>query len=391
MDINIYFNPISMAGYEYADRTHKKRMGDVVRSYSKEGAFPDLEGIDIALIGVNEERNAYNNQGCAMAPDEIRKYLFPLYQGDEEIRIADLGNIRAGNTINDTYFALTEVVSELIEHEIIPVILGGSQDLTYAIYKAFEKIGQIINIAVVDPVFDLGDKEEEIYSRSFLSKIILHQPNFLFNYTNIGYQTYFVDHEAIELMNNLFFDCYRLGKVRSDLEEVEPMVRNADLISFDVSAIRQSDAPGNNNATPNGFYGEEACQIARYAGLSDKLNCIGFFEMNPEKDINGQTAHLTAQMIWYFIDGFYKRPQDFPHKNKEGFIRYTVSIRDHKDKIVFYKSKVSDRWWMEVPVRASLRIKYERHHFIPCSYNDYQTALNDEIPDRWWQAYQKLM
>ena len=125
--------------------------------------------------------------------------------------------------------------------------------------------------------------------------------------------------------------------------------------------------------------------------MSDKLTALGLFEMNPQEDRNGQTASLASQMLWYFVEGFYNRLNDIPYKFKNEFLKYTVTIQDHKEQIVFYKSKKSDRWWMEVPVKASIRTKYERHHFIPCSYKDYQTALKDEIPDRWWQAYQKLM
>ncbi len=391
MDIDIYFETVNFDGYEPAEETGRKKLGDVVKAYNKKGKFPDLENVDIAIIGVNEERNALNNSGCALAPDSVRKYLYELFRGGNNLKIADLGNIHKGNTIDDTYFALTSIVAELVSNNIIPIIIGGSQDLTYANYRAYEKLKQIINIVAVDPVFDLGKKEEEITSRSYLSKIILQQPNFLFNYTNIGYQTYFVDQEAIELMKNLFFDTYRLGTVRSNMEEVEPIVRNADMLSFDVSAIRQSDAPGNKNSSPNGFYGEEACQIVRYAGLSDKLSSIGFYEVNPKIDRNGQTAHLVAQMIWYFIDGFANRKHDFPLKEKKEFIKYLVKIEGHDDEVVFYKSKKSDRWWMEVPVKSSLKPKYERHHLIPCSYKDYQTAMENDIPDRWWKAYQKLM
>ncbi|MDZ7742702.1 MAG: formimidoylglutamase [Bacteroidota bacterium] len=391
MEIDLYFEPIDLGGYEFAEKAHRKRLGDVVRSYQQAGDFPSLKDIDIAIIGVKEDRSAFNNKGCKHAPDVIRDYFYRLFQGSWKARLADLGNIKAGNTIQDTHFALTSVVKELLEHGVFPLIIGGSQELTHACYKAYEQLKQIINIVSVDPLFDLGEKEDTLSSRSYLSKIILNQPNFLFNYTNIGYQTYFVDDQAIELMENLFFDCIRLGKIRSDMKESEPIVRNADMITFDVSAIRQSDAPGNGNASPNGFYGEEACQIMRYAGMSDKLSSMGIYELNPSWDVNGQTSHLAAQMIWYFIDGFYNRKKEFLHKSKKHFLKYMVSIKDHKEQLVFYKSRISDRWWMEVPVKSSLRIKFTRHHFIPCSYTDYQTALNNDIPDRWWKAYQKLM
>jgi len=387
-----YFTPIEPAEfYPHGEEEVHRRLGDLILAFSEPGSFPGLEEADLALIGVPEERHALNNEGCASGPDHIRKRLYALYPGSFNPRIIDLGNLKPGHSVKDTYFALTSNIAELLNANIIPVILGGSQDLTYANYQAYQNLGQIINIVSIDNMFDLGKSEGELNSQSWLSNIILHQPNYLFNFANIGYQTYFVDQEALKLMNNLFFDTYRLGIVRQDLEEVEPIVRNADLLSFDISSIRYSDAPGNNNATPNGFYGEEACQIIRYAGLSDKLTSIGFYEYNPRIDRNGQTAHLIAQMIWYFMEGFYSRPHDFPFRNEEDYVKYHVSISDHKEEITFYKSKKTDRWWMEIPLPAEQRMRYERHYMVPCSYKDYQQAGQDEIPDRWWMVYQKLM
>jgi len=257
--------------------------------------------------------------------------------------------------------------------------------------KAYRNLGQIINIVAIDSMFDIGKSEDEVNSQSYLSNIILHQPNYLFNYANIGYQTYFTDQDALRLMKSLMFDTYRLGIVRHNLEEAEPVIRNADIVSVDISSVRFSDAPGNGNATPNGFYGEEICQIVRYAGLSDKLTSIGFYEVNPKLDINGQTSHLVAQMIWYFIDGFYNRAHDFPFRNEDDYMKYRVTIKDHKEELTFFKSKKTDRWWMEIPMQSEKRIKYQRHYLVPCSYQDYQMACNNDIPDRWWMVYQKMM
>ncbi|MEI6172672.1 MAG: formimidoylglutamase [Bacteroidota bacterium] len=392
MDISAFFEPLDLGEIPQSGETAgQARLGNVIGIYSDASDFPDYTAYDIVLIGVKDDRNAVDNEGCGMAPDQIRKYLYKLNPGPHPIKLADLGNIKRGYTVSDTYFALSSVVAEMITNNVLPVILGGSQDLTYANYQAYQSLGQIINIVAIDPMFDLGKSEQEMDSQSYLSNIILHQPNYLFNYANIGYQTYFIDQDALRLMKNLFFDTYRLGIVNESLEEVEPIVRNADMVSFDISAIRNSDAPGNGNATPNGFYGEEACQIVRYAGLSDKLTSIGFYEVNPKYDRTGQTAHLVAQMIWYFLDGYYQRAHDFPFKNEEDYLKYRVTISDHKEEIVFYKSKKTDRWWMEIPLPAEQRIKYERHYLVPCSYKDYQTACENDIPDRWWMVYQKLM
>jgi len=391
MHISRYLKPVQQTNLSQVSSFENKRLGEVFTKHSSEKGFPDLEKIDIAIVGVDDDRNAMDNLGCGLASQSVREYLYWLMPGNYKLRVADLGDIIRGNTVDDTYFAVTSVIEALLDAGIIPVLIGGGQDLTFAMYRAYKNRQQIINIAAIDNVFDMGTSETVLNSHSYLNHIILHKPNFLFNFTNIGYQTYFVEQGAIDLMRNLFFDTYRLGLVHSDVTITEPLVRNADMLSFDVSAIRQSDAPGNANATPNGFYGEEACQIVRYAGMSEKITSAGFFEMNPALDRNGQTAHLLAQMIWYFIDGFYHRQPEHPSSGADGFIRYTVQLTDFDGGIVFFKSKTTDRWWMEVKCADNVREKYRHHYIVPCSSADYQTALENEIPDRWWQAYQKLM
>src|SRR3989344_4931059 len=383
-----FFTPIDTSQFNGANKYAATSYGKLISTYVQGGDFPDLENIHLVIIGVEEDRKALNNEGCGLAADYVRENLYKLFQGNYSTKIADLGNIKKGNSIEDSYFAVTDVLSQLLKKNIIPIVIGGSQDLTFCNYLAYQKMEQTINIVAIDASFDIGDGDKEINSQSYLSKIILHKPNILFNFSNVGYQSYFVDQNSVELMDKLFFDTHRLGKIRKNIESVEPIVRNADLVSFDVSAIRQSDAPGNGNASPNGFYGEEACQITRYAGMSDKLTSIGFYEINPAFDANKQTAHLVAQMIWYFIDGFYNRKQDYPIVDKSEYTKYRVSIKDHEHEIVFYKSNKSDRWWMDVPYPVNHQIKFERHHMVPCSYSDYETACSDELPDNWWQTYQ---
>ncbi len=354
------------------------------------GNFPDLENIDLAIVGVCEDRLALSNKGSAKAPDDVRKHLYSLFAGSFAPRVADLGNIMPGHTESDTFYALSEVVEFLIKQNIVPVIIGGSQDLTFAQFKGYERLEQTINIVSIDATFDIGSAESELNNKTFLGKIILQQPNYLFNYSNIGYQTYLVPQTSISMMNKLYFDAYRLGQIRDMITEAEPIIRHADMLSFDMNALKHSDAPANEDAQPNGFYAEEACQMMRYAGMNDKLTSVGIYEINPTFDEQGKTASLAAQMIWCFMDGFYNRKKDFPSINSPDYTRFHVFLQENKYEINFYKSNKSDRWWMEVPYPPDKNLKFERHTLIPCSYKDYEIACKDEIPDRWWQTYQKL-
>lgn len=393
MSLADFFTPVDLKKITPKNGYYASHLGDRIEHYSVD--FPELDGdkVHIAIIGVQEDRNAVHNQGCSLAPDYVREKLYRLNEGSYNTRIVDLGNIRQGAGISDTYFALRTVIAELVKKDIIPVIIGGGQDLTYAQYLAYEELEQKVDLVVIDSCFDLDDdpmnESPETTSNSYLNKIFLHEPNYLFNYSNLGYQTYFVNQESLRVMDKLYFDAHRLGELTGQMAVAEPIIRNANMISFDIGAIRSSDAMGNANATPNGFYGEEACQICRYAGFNDKLNSIGFYEFNPAYDTNGQTAMLLAQMIWYFIDGFYNRKKDFPLNPKSQYLIYKTSLKHDEHELIFVKSKKSDRWWMQVPYPTGGSMN-ERYHLVPCRYDDYKMAVSGEMPDLWWRTYQKL-
>ncbi|MCB0481652.1 MAG: formimidoylglutamase [Flavobacteriales bacterium] len=386
MDLSIYFTPLEITDGRYTGDS----IGSKTHFFGKDSDFPEISDFDLVIFGAQEERNAKGNKGCAQAPKAIREKLYQLESNWHKVKLADLGDIMPGETIEDTYFALKTVIAQIIKLGKIPIVLGGSQDLTFANYQAYEQLEQVVNIVSVDNKLDLGDVDQPINSKGFLNKIILHQPNYLFNYSNIGYQTYFVSDEERRLMERLFFDIHRLGEVKRDIKEVEPIVRNADMVTFDISAIRFADAPGNENTTPNGFNGEDACAIARYAGLSDKLSSIGFYELNPNFDTNHQTAFLVSEMIWYFIEGFYNRKNDHLASSKKELLKYIVATSTEASEIVFYKNLKSDRWWMDVPYPESKLSKYRRHQLVPCSYSDYQEACHDKVPEKWWRNYHKL-
>lgn len=392
MSLTDFLSPVNLDKLTPAEGFYLSQMGDKLEIYSHD--FPDLENgrFDIALIGVLEDRNAINNQGTALASDYVREKFYTLFQGDYTTRIVDLGNIKPGARVSDTYVALKMVITELVKKNILPVILGGGQDLTYAQYMAYEELEQKVDLLVIDSHFDIEENKEgtiETTSSSYLNKILLHEPNFLFNFSNMGFQTYFVSQDSLKVMEKLYFDVHRLGDVYGNVSRTEPIIRNANMISFDISAIRSSDAGANGNSTPNGFYGEEACQICRYAGMNDKLTSFGFYEFNPAFDRNGQTALLMAQMLWYLVDGFYNRKKDFPLQPKSQYMIYRANMKDGSHELIFVKSKKTDRWWMQVPYPTGIS-KNERYHLVPCRYDDYQMAVSGEMPDLWWRTYQKL-
>lgn len=380
MNISAFLNPVKEEVIENCHLTHTKQLGNTISIFKNEDFFPDLDGNQIAIIGVEEERNAIDNEGCKAGPDAIRHALYPLFNHWPDLKIVDLGNVKSGLRVEDTYYALSEVFLTLLKYHIVPVFLGGSQDLTYPIYQVYENTGKLVNITAIDPRFDLGEDGESLNAESYMSHVILHQPNYLFNYTNIGYQTYYIDNEHINLMKQLLFDIYRLGTIKNRAELAEPLVRNADIVTIDAAAFCAADMPGVKRSSPNGFSSEDGCKMTRYAGMNTKLTSIGFFNFNPKYDINHQSANNLAEMVWYFFEGFSLRQNDFPtSENRDEFTRYIVHLENYDD-IIFLCHKITGKWWLDIS-----------DHFIPCSKSDYDMAMRNELPDRWWQFYQKLM
>ena len=200
-------------------------LGNRISIHSSEKGIPDLDSIKIAIIGVPEERNSVDYLGDNLNLNEIRKSLYNLYPGNWSSKIADLGNLILGGSADETYGRVVSLLTIVFKKNIIPVIIGGSQDLLYAVYRAYDSIQNTVNIVNVDSNFDLGDSSKPINNLSYLGKVILDQPHNLFNYSNIGYQTYHNSQEEIDLMDNLYFEAYRLGEVCSKIRLVEPVMR----------------------------------------------------------------------------------------------------------------------------------------------------------------------
>ena len=382
-DIGIYFSDFASP-----ESFKNGQVGNSIILNSEAGFEQPVKG-SIAIFYVPEFRNAGRKTSTDYI-DVFRKSFFTLYTGSWKAKIYDLGVVKPGKKVEDTFAAVSEIIHELVKNKVFPVIIGGSQDLTYALYKGYQKLEQTVNILDVDARLDMGNPENPIGPDNWISKIIVHKPGYLFNYSLLGYQSYLTNREEIALLEKMYFDAFRLGEFYSDEKMVEPLVRNADLLTFDMNAIRSSDYRGNELRMPHGFYGEDACRIMRYAGWSDKLTSLGIFNFSEQENSLMYDANLLSQMVWYFIEGFNQRKKDYPIGSKTSYTKYTVSLDDFKDEIVFYKSEKSGRWWMEVPYPKIKGLKFQRHLLVPCNYEVYENALKNEMPNLWWKTFQKL-
>ena len=378
--------PISDAVVAHAALFNEQSLFNQIKLHTRQNGMPELQELQIAIIGVRENRGASEQEDALIDFAPIRKALYRLFPGNWHTLIGDLGDLEPGASLSDTFYALQDIVGQLVKHNVIPLIIGGSQDLTYALYRAFDNLDQMVNLVNVDSCFDLGDSSLPMTHKSFVGKIIVDQPYNLFNYSNVGFQTYYNSQEEIDLMEKLYFDAFRLGNTVSNLSSVEPVMRDADVVSFDLSSIQSEGLGYMHPEHVNGFTGREACAIARYAGLSDRVSVFGIFEYL----LSGKTetaSALVAQLIWYFIEGVNYRMEESLADRGTAFLHYNVPVED--EVLSFYKSTKSERWWIEIPFLEGVNNKLKRHTLLPCTQEDYENACNQEIPERWYKAKRK--
>jgi len=380
-----FFKPLAFQSFLESLEKSPSLLGNQIQAYIEGENFPNLEQVQVAIFGVVENRKDPKAPHAYFDFTAIRKEFYQLHAGNWDIIIADLGDIVSGDSVEDTYFAVKSVVFELLKQNVIPVILGGSQDLAYAQYRAYDDYGSMVNYVNVDSKFDLGNTEEAITSSSFVGKMVVNEPYNLFNYSNLGYQTYFNSQEEIGLLEKLYFDAYRLGEVAQDISIVEPVFRNANMATIDITSV-ESAVLGSDNISPNGFNGREVCAIARYAGISDELSSFGLYHLDYLEN-QKNSAKLVSQILWYFLEGVTYRKNENSLVSKENFLKYQVLVND--DVLIFYKSNFSGRWWIEIPYSSNFNNKLEKHTLLPCTYQDYEEACNQNIPERWWKARRK--
>jgi formiminoglutamase len=368
-----FLDPVDLPAIASSQLYKHGQVGKEILAYHEK--FPDLSEMDMVLVGCGEERGAGNNRINYNAPDAIRKQFYQLYHWHSELRLGDLGNIRPGAVLNDTYAALKMVLGELAERGKLAVVLGGSHDLTLAQYYSNRDQKKTVEAACVDALIDLNIDSLH-RADNFLMEMLTDEPNFMGHYNHIGFQSFFVHPHILETMDKLRFDCFRVGSVKENIEEMEPVIRNSHLFSFDISAISQSYAPAN-TISPNGLNGEEACSLMRYAGLSPTVNTVGIYGYHPVKDHNQMTAMLIGQMLWYLADGRNRGSQEANLNETDSFVEYHTAFAEVQTS--FLQSKRTNRWWMRLP----------NQKYIPCSYQDYLLASSNEIPERWLRAQER--
>jgi len=383
MNLNDYFDPVSLEPPDFSHLNPQETISRSIRIHTPDNPIKDIGSYDIAIFGIQEDRNA-RVPGSAHAANPVREQLYLLANGHKKLKIIDFGNLKTTTTVEDTYFALRDILEELIDKSVRAIAIGGSQDMLLGFMKHFENYAGFYHLSILDSKLDFGSPGK-IGPDNFVDTLLDDEKHKNLVISNIGFQQYFTSNSQVDRMENKGHNLMRLGRVRESFETAESYLRDSVLASVDLSVVKSSDAPGSANASPNGLFGHELCRLTRYAGASNNLKLIHFSEYLPERDDNSLAAQLFAQAIWYFIDGHTIRVNEDPQE--KGAKKFIVSSSASDQNMIFYKSHRTERWWMELPFKDP---QTDKNYLLSCSYEDYQKACVNEIPDKWWKMMRKF-
>jgi len=378
MEIALFFSPLKDSFFS----KHDNSLGMQVEAFVED--VPHWKDKDIVILGVPEYRGEESTDDTKNHLSKIREAFYQQKNNFSQLKIADIGDLNLGLTLQDTYLRLEEVIANLLQENCLPIVLGGTHDLTYAQYMAYASLEKYVHLINIDSRIDLDVQDTALKKEAFLGKLFTQKPNFLLGYSHVGYHSFLTDTEELKLLEEVGFDCYRVGELKSNIQETEPIIRNGNLISVDIDSIRASDSPC--SVSPFGFSAEESCQMMWYAGQHEQMSSLGLYGYSSQNDSHMRSAKVYAAMLWYFIDGFYSR------KGKatifdSNYTKYIVPFESHT--LCFYKDNLSDKWWLEVDNEEGAN-KLERNVLVPCSHTDYQDATKGKLPDRWVQAFTRL-
>ena len=354
-------------------------IGNKLKIHSEKSGVPSFKSARIAIVGVQETRSIGQPHQRKQNLTGIRKAFYSLYVGNWNNNIIDLGDIPIGDKEKDSQKALHDIAKEMYQRNILLIAFGGSQENTLGLCSVFNELEVYYNLTSIDYKFDFGGDGSLISPESYMSKLIANRPNYMTNFCNLGYQSYMVAQDEIDLMERLYFESIRLGTLTSDLKVVEPLMRDSDIVSMDMTAVKSNELQGGLTQV-NGFTAQQFCALGRYVGISDRVRFVGLFNI-PE---SSASSNLTAQAVWYLIEGMHYRVNEYPFSTKQNSVRYVVSCDNQE--LIFYQSSLSKRWWLEVQSEHDSNLETV---LISCSEEDFYTAEKGTVPERWWKAIRR--
>lgn len=286
-----------------------------------QNGLDELEDVKAVLIGFPSDIGVRRNggrPGASDGPVKIRKQLYKMtpsaeyYQPFVELLDAcgDAGDLKITGELARDQQNLGEVVAGFLEQDIVPIILGGGHETAFGHFLGYAESDLDTSIFNLDAHTDVRPlKNGNPHSGSPFRQALEHDSGCADTYLVAGLQPHSVAQAHLEFIDERgghykFRDETNITSVSSLFHQHES---NHLMVTFDLDAVDQSQAPGVSAPCTNGLPADLWLTAAYLAGRNEQVSSFDISEMNPSHDRDNQTAKLAALTVWHFLLGLSQR------------------------------------------------------------------------------------
>ncbi len=272
----------------------------------------------IAILGYSCEEGVKRNHGRTgtdQGPDAIRRQLGKLPNHlPPSTNLVDTGTINCIDfNLETAQSELTETISEILAAKAFPIILGGGHDMAYSTYNGLRKhLGSTKTIGIInfDAHFDLRSNEDGNNSGTPFYQIAqdCKTSETRFNYLCLGIRKDANDRVLFNTAKDLevkyiLRDTFRIEFHTEINEWINAFIKNVDAVyvTIDLDGFSSAYAPGVSAPSPMGFTPDVVLESLKTISSTGKLCALDIAEMNPDFDVDSQTARLAASLVHHVI------------------------------------------------------------------------------------------
>ena len=282
----------------------------------------NLNGIDMAILGVPFDHGTTNRPGTRFGPRAIRTasqnygiYIDPKYGAyDTELQKHIMGGVKAVDygdvpilpTHTHTNMRMIkETLKKIVDKHVFPVVFGGDHTITAPLVEAFDIPMDIVHF---DTHLDFVDGSENMkFSHSNPLKRASELEN-VNNITQIGIRG-FTDFESnYEEALNYGSKIITASEVfKNGTSWVLNQIPKSDnlYVTFDIDVLDPSIAPGTGTPEPGGLNYIQMKELLIKLHLKGEIKGLDIVEINPLFDVSEMTSLLASRLVFDFLGSIF--------------------------------------------------------------------------------------
>jgi formiminoglutamase len=272
----------------------------------------------VVMLGFPSDEGVRRNGGrvgAAKGPAAIRSALYRMVpdarsQTFDDLlgRTRDLGDLEVSGDVESDQEHLGDAIAPYLAQGVFVIVLGGGHETSYGHFLGYVRGGRAVEILNWDAHPDVRElKQGKAHSGSPFRQALEDRSDTCRGYTVAGLAPHAVSRAHLEFVGKHGRALWRDEVTREAVADLYRRVAEPTLVSFDLDAVAEAEAPGVSAPNPGGLPSELWLAAAYGAGRSPAVTSADVVELNPALDRDGQTARLAALTVWWLLRGHTER------------------------------------------------------------------------------------